>query len=481
MTQRSDRPLPVIKRARGMLTFVLVVPLLAAVAPLSGAELSGPIEGGKHGAPFAAPTLDLDEYGYQVEEYFLAGEAHAFRLAEGAEHSADGLWRTEPEHETTRYRTRLLVVRPTDPSRFNGTVIVHWQNVTAGYELGTVNGGEILRGYAWVGVSAQKIGVHGFPGPEAAGLEQWDPERYGSLEHPGDAYSYDIFTQAARAIGPKRSRDQLDVMGGLDVERLVAAGASQSASRLRTYMNGVHAHEQVFDGYIPYIDFANPVPFQADQDGGTRRRGQRTPTKVRADLGVPVLVVNTETETMAYHQARQDETDSYRFWEVAGTAHVSVPRDQAATAPGLDSPNWLSYVPVYHAAIRHMHNWLTEGEAPPILPVIEVDTAKGGIQRDEHGNALGGIRLPDVEVPTAAHSGMGKRVEGGSRFAFLYGRAVDFDDDKLAKLYPNAESYLGRYRKALEKAVAAGFVLEEEAGGLESAAAEFAKKLGGAS
>ena len=35
---------------------------------------------------------------------------------------------------------------------------------------------------------------------------QWDPERFGSLEQPGDAYSYDIFTQAARVIGPLRGK-----------------------------------------------------------------------------------------------------------------------------------------------------------------------------------------------------------------------------------------------------------------------------------
>ncbi len=476
-----------LKRIDGLLTAVAplspapwilaVLTLLLASWPLAGAELSGPIEGGQHGAPFAAPVLDLGEYGYVAEEYFLTGEAHAYRLTGESTHTADGRWQTEPEDETVRYRTRILVVRPQDNAAFNGTVIVHWQNVTAGYELGTVTEGEMLRGYAWVGVSAQKVGVHGFPGEEAAGLEQWDPERYGGLEHPGDAYSYDIFTQAARVIGPERSRE-LDPMGGLEVKRLVAAGASQSASRLRTYINGVHAHEKVFDGYIPYIDFANPVPFQADKDG-TRRRGQRTPTKIREDLGVPVLVVNTETETMAYHPARQPDSDGYRFWEVAGTAHVSLPRDQAASAPGLDSPNWLSYTPVYHAAIRHMHHWLTKAQAPPIAPLIDVDTAQGGIQRDQHGNALGGIRLPDVVVPTATHSGMGKPVEGGSRFAFLYGRAVDFSNEKLAELYPNAEVYLSRYRRALDKTVADGFVLAEESPGLDQAAVAFAKRLGG--
>ena len=70
------------------------------------------------------------------------------------------------------------MVRPQKQSNFNGTVILHWQNVTAGYELGSVGDNEYLRGYAWVGVSAQAVGVDGFPGDQAAGLRQWDPSRY---------------------------------------------------------------------------------------------------------------------------------------------------------------------------------------------------------------------------------------------------------------------------------------------------------------
>ena len=39
----------------------------------------------------------------------------------------------------------MLVVRPEDASAFNGTVVVFWLNVTAGFELGSA-GGEALRG-----------------------------------------------------------------------------------------------------------------------------------------------------------------------------------------------------------------------------------------------------------------------------------------------------------------------------------------------
>ena len=448
-----------------------------AYAHANAVEVTGPITAGSNGGPFAAPTLDVATRGYVVEEYFLAGQASAYRTAEGSEQTADGMWVTERESASKPYKTRILVVRPAADDDFNGTVIVHWQNVTAGYELGTVTDSEYLRGYAWVGVSAQIVGVNGFPGPDAAGLKQWDDERYGSLVHPGDAYSFDIFSQAGKVVSADRLQRKNDPMGGLAVRRLVAAGASQSASRLRTYINGVHAHAQVFDGYIPYIDFASGINLAADKRG--ERRRDRLPTSIRSDLEVPVFVVNSETETQAYAAAQQVNTDRYRFWEVAGTSHVSVPRGAPAVA-GLDSPNWLSYTPVYDAAIRHMHAWLTTGTLPPIMPLIATTQDADGqavVQRDPHGNAMGGIRLPDITVPTARHSGLGTRVEGGNRFAFLYGNATDFNDVELAALYPQREIYTAKYAAALNQSIDAGVVLPEDAVKLQAAATLWSKRL----
>ena len=456
---------------RWLVTLVAVA--ACACVSADDIEVTGPITLGSQGAPFSAPTVDVAARGYIVEEYFLTGRASAYRNVDGAEQTADGRWSTEREPTAEPFKTRILVVRPAANRDFNGTVIVHWQNVTAGYELGSVTDSEYLRGYAWVGVSAQAVGVNGFPGPDAAGLMQWDAERYGTLNHPGDAYSYDIFSQAGAVVGTDRPARDNDPMGGLNVRHLVAAGASQSASRLRTYINGVHSHAQVFDGYIPYIDFASTIDFAADKGG--QRRGRRA-TRVRDDLGVPVFVVNSETETQAYVGGRQPNTDQFRFWEVAGTSHVSMPRATAASAPGLDSPNWLSYTPVYDAALRHMHVWLTEGTLPPTMPLIETETG-ATIKRDERGNAIGGIRLPDISVPTAAHNGFGTPVEGGSRFAFLYGTARDFSDGELAELYPTRSAYLAKYDAALAQAIDAGYVLAEDGPRLKETAAAWAARL----
>tara|TARA_B100001245_G_scaffold118261_1_gene86899 strand:- start:324 stop:1775 length:1452 start_codon:yes stop_codon:yes gene_type:complete len=475
------------KMARGsssplakFVTFLTWLALCSAIES-TGTEtviVSGPVTNGTKGGPFSAPRIDLASRGYVMEEFFLDGDASAYNFADGASSTPDGRWNTEREIQSTAYRTRILVVRPHKGSDFNGTVIVHWQNVTAGYELGSVGDDEYLRGYAWVGVSAQAVGVNGFPGPEAAGLRQWDLERYGSLNHPGDAYSYDIFTQAGRAVGPSRTKTGIDPMGGLDVIHLIAAGASQSAGRLRTYINGVHLLENVFDGFIPYIDFSSTIPFEADKGGSRRGMGQRTP--IRTDINVPVFVVNSETEAEAYLPARQPDSKTFRLWEVAGTSHVSVPRSMAASG-GEEGPNWMSYQPAYQAAIRHSRNWIVSDVEPPRMPRIAMTNAQTGrktIERDTNGNAVGGIRLPDLAVPTARHRGTGRFGGGGNnRFAFLYGLSQDFDAEKLAKLYPNRRVFLDKYEREVDRCVKEAVLLADDVPAMLSRVTQWAQTL----
>jgi hypothetical protein len=463
------------------------------------ATVSGPITDGKRGKPFNNPDFDLAKHGYVAEEFFIDGTANAYELVPGTKQESDGRWQLQKRQDTAPFRTRILVVRPSDPKKFNGTVIVHWQNVTAGYELGQVaETNEYMRGYAWVGVSAQKVGIDGFPGPDAAGLKQWDPERYGNLNHPGDDYSFDIYAQAGRLVGPKRD-DKIDPMGKLPVKRSIAAGASQSAGRLRAYINGIHPLDHVFDAFMPYIDFARSMPFSSRP---TTPPPAANPTAlnsaapilnranviVRTDLDVPVFVVDSETESEGYVVSRQPNTDKFRFWEVPGSSHVNVSRalvghPEKELRPGLkmsdlDSPNWLSYRPAFDAAIRHMHVWLTTKKAPPEAPLIEMEsTNPAKIKRDAKGNALGGIRLPDFAVASAEHRGNGTTKPGGYRLGFLYGFSREFTDAELKELYPSSADFMKKYDQALDDVVKKGYVLKEDAPGMRANAAEWAKKL----
>ena len=145
---------------------------------------------------------------------------------------ANGRW-SVTRSTSASYKTRLIVYRPSNPKKFNGTVVVEWLNVSVGSDTAPDWIGDhtelIRQGFAYVGVSAQAIGVNGGTavlGAGSKGLAKTNPARYGTLHHPGDAYSYDIFSQAAQAIWhPRRT----SVLGGLKPKALIADGESQSA------------------------------------------------------------------------------------------------------------------------------------------------------------------------------------------------------------------------------------------------------------
>ena len=172
------------------------------------------------GTPFyAGPDFDLAEVGYGEQEFFFSGIAASYVNTE--ELQSDGQWSVMAA-EGAEYTSRMVVQRPLDDSDFNGTVVMEWFNVSGGidsapdwYQIHT----ELFReGYAWIGVSAQKVGIDG-GGLFDIPLKQVDPERYGELNHPGDSFAFDIFSQAAQAV---RRPVGLDPLEGLEVERVIA-------------------------------------------------------------------------------------------------------------------------------------------------------------------------------------------------------------------------------------------------------------------
>src|SRR5689334_9752980 len=199
------------------------------------ADLSTELTGGQGVNIGEATPPDLARDGYVQREYAASGTATAYTSTGPL--TGDGKW-TFVADSTAPYRTRVLVRSPENASKFSGTVVVEWLNVSGGVDADpewSSTSEEIVRsGDAWVGVSAQRIGVEGgpvltkvenVPGSEnqGKGLKAIDPARYGSLQHPGDGYSFDIFTQVARAVRNGAG------LNGPKPQRLIAGGESQSA------------------------------------------------------------------------------------------------------------------------------------------------------------------------------------------------------------------------------------------------------------
>ena len=450
--------------------------------------ISGPVDGGKHGWPFAKSMLEVQSFGYQEAEYFIEGEAQSYRQVEGSEWGRDGFWQAEP-HKRAPYKTRFLVYRPADPKKFNGTVIVTWNNVTAGYELFGADSLEVLEGgYALVCASVQRVGIEGLP-PINQGLAGWDPERYGSLSIPSDDYSYDIFSQIGAAVGPDRDLSTLDPMAGLPVKNVIAQGASQSAGRLGTFVNAIASFDRSFDGFILSIYFGRGTPLevgdelvninnaQYSESPADRLRGANL---IRDDLDQPVFIVNSELEAIACYGVRQPDTSKLRWWESAGTCHVSqqsraarklmADRDELVTPSDDQGINAIPIGPLYDSAFYQMHRWLSEGIDPPIQPRIEFDDASGSIVRDDDGIAKGGIRLPQVEAPLAVNSAIPLKPD---IFAYLGGSCHPFSSDQVSVRYGDRGAFLDEFESAAKSAVEEGVLRPREILRLTKEATEF--------
>jgi hypothetical protein len=334
------------------------------------ARVSGPVTGGK-GWPFGSP-LYVEQYGCVLEEFLIEGVAQSYEPAAGGAIGLDGKWSVQPA-DTAGYRTRMYVVRPSDPARFNGVVVVNWQNVTAGVDLGAPSPHEMRNGYAWVGVTTQRVAIEGQPSltpgmADTKGLPAADPDRYGSLRHPGDRYCYDIFTQAARAVGRDRPATGADPLSGLAPGLVLATGGSQSAMRLGSYLNLVDDQERVFDGFL-LTGHWGMCPYPPDQplqrsfrplDGGLYAGSSAINDRGR----VPILVLNSESETLHNLPVRQPDSPTYRFWEMAGTAHASseiagelneiLARDGVGTFLQRGVVNTLDWSWVRNAALEHL-------------------------------------------------------------------------------------------------------------------------------
>ena len=371
----------------------------------------------------------------------------------------------------------MVVRRPVDAADFNGTLVVEWLNVSAGRDSDPDFGflaDELLgEGYAYVSVSAQKIGVE--PGglgieipnvpPEAlAPLKTWDPERYGSLSHPGDAYSYDIFNQATRAAIETGEGTPL---GDLGVERVIAVGESQSAFRLTTYVDAIQPLTGLFDGVLIHsrgVAAANLNDDQAPPDG----------TQIRDDLEIPVLQFATETDLdfLGFVNARQDDAERLVTWEAAGTAHADrstldygVEAGRRWTDANVDLSTTCGQVNegpqqiIVQKAFASLNEWVVLGERPAKSPRIETDDA-GEIVRDDDGIAVGGIRTPAVDAPIAVHTGDNK---AESVICSLFGSTTPFTPEQLAARYADHDAYVAAVTESADAAVADGFLHQSAA------------------
>lgn len=435
------------------------------------ASFSAPLTGGSGPVLGAAVTAELRDAGYVEREMVASGTATSYTLTDSPR---DGHL-TVAAADTAEYRTRVIVRAPADPARFDGTAIVEWLNVSGGIDAApdySSTSAEILRsGAMWVGVSAQRIGVEGgpvlvsVPGVSTdvgKGLKAIDPDRYGSLVHPGDGYAFDIYSQVARAVLAGG-----EPVGGLTPSMLLAVGESQSAIALTSYYDAFQPITELFDGFLIHSRASVGLPFVGPGQSADLAGGMRTaPILVRDDLSTPVLEVQSEGDVAGVLDSlavRQPDTASFRLWEVAGTAHADryllgpIADTADCGAPINDGPLHL----VVSAALRALDTWARTGEAPPSAALLELAPGTTAVlARDADGIAVGGVRTPSVDVPTQVLSG--QPGPDPKILCLLLGSTLPMTAERLQALYPSNDAYDAAYRTAADQVIAAGFVLPED-------------------
>jgi hypothetical protein len=185
----------------------------------------------------------------------------------------------------------------------------------------------------------------------------------------------------------------------------------------------------------------------------------QVPTALAREAGVAGAEEATG-DTIDYVNAggasvRRDNRDKPKdhFWllEIAGAPH--------GTGGGNGCDGSSSFPTSYftRAAAAMLVAWAEEGIRPPEAKRIELATLdKVSVAKtDEHGNAVGGVRSPFVDVPISrfeVHSGPAPTCK-------QVGNETPFAKDVLVKLYGDADAYLEAFTKSLDATIKARYLL----------------------
>ncbi len=432
---------------------------------------------------------DVDP-GYVEEEFLISGAATNYTYAQNPVRGE--LLVLEDD---VPYTTRIIVRRPADPSRFHGTVVVEWWNSTAGFDTAPVwdPSAEFFaqEGWIYVGVTNSDASIaHLVSGcsPLPPILPSTCGTRYSGLSIPENGIAFEMVNQISHLL--KGQSPDRPIPHEYDVRRLYHAGNSQQGGSIITYASNFHV--PVNDGYfVQAASSARPINFQPDCASATAPaypactpRLQGDDALVETNLPVPVLHSLTETDVPrgVARGVRQPDTSTYRLYEMAGVAHVTV-HEGVDVIPGLltleqtclnpmntsaDGPVFGSYLLNSMWSKLDLH--VTFGRPIPHGEPMEID-AFGDLVRDPHGNAKGGIRLPAVDVPIATYTGSNELdfaalpqfLQGQANllnlFCILAGSTFEFDQAKLATLYQSNDGYVRRVRRAANDLKDEGFLL----------------------
>jgi hypothetical protein len=110
-----------------------------------------------------------------------------------------------------------------------------------------------------------------------------------------------------------------------------------------------------------------------------------------------------------------------------------------------------------NAALTNIDRWVREGKPAPRAGRVEVrngGTPQAAFVFDEFGNAVGGVRSPYLDVPTATYQA---KTPGQAVCGNLL-NVKPFDWARLEKLYGSHEAYAAKIGRAVDQLVQQGWL-----------------------
>lgn len=464
---------------------------LGLAAAAFAQKVTGPIPVTADSHPFLAAEqnvrpMDLSKIGYVEEEFLVSGTANVY------DYAADGSLTVKTADAP--YTTRILVRRPADASKFNGSVVVELPNTARRFDWtmlwGYVHNYVTDSGAAWVGIT--------MPGA-IQGVKKFNPTRYAALSFANPAPNEACAAggrggpgRGGNATSPDEDGLRFDAIsqvgallksGNLPGLKAARVYLTTQGADIVTYAQAIQPRAKVYDGFVIKSP-GGPGRVSRCASAGPQDAGNYL-----HNVGVPVIGVLTQGEVLAsqpYLRADSDDpADRFRLYEIAGAAHIDAApyialpsvADQNAAGGSQGTPDWpfnarcepeiaLQQLPlqsyVLNAAFSALDLWVKKGTPAPKAGRMEVSgagTPDAKIALDQFGNGLGGLRSPYVDVPTATYF----TTTPGPGTCRELGYDTKFDWARLDATYGSHKNYAAKVTQSIDRMAKERFLTEADA------------------
>jgi hypothetical protein len=433
------------------------------------------------------------------------------------------------------YATRLTLLMPADPERGNGALLLEVPNRGRAISLSLYNSprnvvvpvGSFDPGTGFLQDSGYTIAVVAWElgyGVELPTFADADGKRQ-FIEGAAFAIIRDVADFLARS-----STDGAGTRNPLAgaISRTIALGYSQTGRFLKSFLlKGFNTSEgqRLFSGMHILGAAAGQITLRSIPGPGSR--AGESPTfadpevrgineeplatseileqmTMRGEILPRIVFVHTTTDyfTLRASLSRTGATEaqdrplpaSVRVYDVAGASHTFISGSGQCKFPFAI----LDWHPVMRATLVALDRWVSANTPPPPSQLMSLRVAgedsmalrapahlpKAVIQvpnLDEDGNAIGGIRLPDMVAPLGTHGGQNPPLSFGCSLGAAYVAFAKTKQEReaandsrlsLAERYKDRNDYVNRIRGAALALERSGLLLGEDAAIIVNAAAE---------